>query len=446
MKAQTTSSFLYTEQKMARDRFLGVIVLLFGIAQIAASLDLFSQLYLTDSEGVNALLLDFGWLLAISQCLNIKEPLAEAILKPLFAFDLALHFHLNQNLLSIGNGGGLVGVQFAFVFLLGTCLISLPAELKTDFGRTEVGFDLIHWLKARAAVYGVDFVITSVMYTSAVEVFATGTSWWWILISIIFAAGNLAAQITTWRMSIWSEKLEKVEAPDYMAALIGKSGVKNVQLVIYDFNHVCALSDGWARSLCSSTVIGLRRDFLSSSKEKIEFMLCHELGHAKFQHSLKQFAIDAFIRMAALGSFALVLNSTVEGGWKTLTYLELLSLLVVVCHLSMRLTTSIERSISRAFERQADEYAVHLLGSAAPMIEFFADRIMQEPTHTNDTAVASIDWLPTFMRPAISFMHGRSHPTDQERLATAKTLLASLDPSSEITRLASNGLEPEVIA
>jgi len=109
------------------------------------------------------------------------------------------------------------------------------------------------------------------------------------------------------------------------------------------------------------------------SNDEICAVLAHEIGHIKHKHILKMIAISAFETLIMLIILLFLLSNIKLYNAFNIPQLLFAGLpigLIVFNSLGF-LLNAISNTISRYFEKQADDYSVKIMGSAKPLIATF---------------------------------------------------------------------------
>ncbi|MBS2004630.1 MAG: M48 family metalloprotease [Cyanobacteria bacterium SZAS LIN-5] len=355
-----------------------------------------------------------------------------AINMPLLALNLALACHAYPEMVSFKTFGIWTGPLFSLALSVGSFLLVLPSDLRTDWRREGDQLDLKHWLKARAITNLLAFAHDSVTFILVVQVFTMSLQWWWLPVSLILCLEAVSYTFCLWCIAFWTENLKTLAAPPFLSSLIEKSGVQNLQLVEFTKTHqLGGGTSAWVRSLGGKTVIGLRDDLLFDTETRIQFALAHELGHARHHDSLRICLLETFFNLVMFSGFAAVWQIDLGVSVEEMSPTVLLPIVVLLALMARPMFSIFENWHSRHIERKADEYAVHLLGTATGMIQAFSELIEPEdPTHMHvetETEEPHHHTEVSEVHPLISFITGGTHPSHAERLQTARRLALSFD-------------------
>jgi STE24 endopeptidase len=201
-----------------------------------------------------------------------------------------------------------------------------------------------------------------------------GAIWWLPMAVLIFILSVLLARIVPIFILPLFYKITPLEDEDLVSRinkLANDAGIK-VQNV-YKFN----MSKNTKKANAAFTGIGKSKRILlgdtlldNFSKDEIETVLAHELGHYKKKHIIKNIIIGTVSSFLTLYLISVFYDkSLVWFGFQSRTDIAALPLLSLWAMLIGILLTPIGNIISRKYEYEADEYAV---SSTHKLVEFIA--------------------------------------------------------------------------
>lgn len=349
----------------------------------------------------------------------------------LLSLNLALSIQHYPELFALERFGEFAGVVYALIMVITVLITIVPADLLTKLSEDEQEFDFKHWVKASVVRFAIAFVLDSIAFLAILEIFSTAVTWWWLPVSAIFSLQLLIVSVMEPKISIWSEKLVPLDAPDHLRALIEKSELKNVQVVLdHKGSNTNSGPNGWVLSLAGQTLVCLKSRLFRQEQQNIQFVLSHELGHAKSRHQLKLMVVNFALNSTSLGLFAQIWQVITADGVISFSPFTQLSLTLFILFTSRQLFKCIENWFSRRFEREADSYAVTLMETPAGMLSYFNPAAKAHATglfasEGAPSTMAAIRWFES----SISFLLGDTHPPCVERFETATRLQASLQAS-----------------
>ena len=105
------------------------------------------------------------------------------------------------------------------------------------------------------------------------------------------------------------------------------------------------------------------------SKDEIETVIAHEVGHYKKKHIIKNIIIGTASSFLTLFVIAVLYENTIGiFGFNSITEIAALPLLSLWGAVIALIQSPLSNILSRKFEYEADEYAVTVTGKAAPYI------------------------------------------------------------------------------
>lgn len=272
------------------------------------------------------------------------------------------------------------GIFFFFGIALFLGVFEIPFELHRNFViERRYGFSTITF-----GLWFSDFIKTTIISA--------------ILFSIILSAllGLISAAPDTWWLWMWGfyflfqllmnilypvliaplfNKFEPLSDPSLkegIIALMEKAHLKAKGIYKVDAIKRSRHSNAYFTGLSRTKRIVLFDTLLSShARDEILAVLAHEIGHWKKGHILKQFVFSTVLSLFLLYLAYLLMNWTplysTFGVTVQAPYVGLLLLGLVAKPFAFFLVP-LRSGISRAFEKQADDYGYELLGGPQPLV------------------------------------------------------------------------------
>ncbi len=278
-------------------------------------------------------------------------------------------------------GLGLVAgalVFFAFLSAI-TQIVRLPFSVYSTFGiETRYGFNtrtpkdwILDALKGLAisAPLGALFI-----WLVLFLIIRAGHGWWfWAWLAVA-----LFELLILWLYPVLIaplfNKFEPIRDEEFVRRiedLMGKAGLKAKGVFRMDASKRSRHTNAYFTGIGKNKRIVLFDTLLNShTPEEILAILAHEVGHWKKRHVLKQLlfaegsSLAAFFVVAHLLDWPLIYNTF--GFSEPLPYIGLFLIGALFSPVGY-FAGPVEAMFSRKFERQADDFSVHLLGTAEPM-------------------------------------------------------------------------------
>ena len=315
---------------------------------------------------------------------------------------------------SLGYGTVAGGTVFFVGLVVGFQLFSLPFSVVDTFVIEE----LFEFNQQTPRLFFRDTIVSTAISAAIVAVLAAAVlwfveafpTWWWVAGWVLFVVFSLAMQIVYPRViaPLFNE-FEPVEDSDLEAAVdsvFDRAGFDCEQIYTMDASrrstHLNAYFTGFGRT---KRVVLFDTLVESMRLREIQSVLAHELAHWKKAHIWKQLAagtIQMGIVFAILGLLAaydpLYVMFDVPPG---ASYAGLFLGLVIVGPI-LQLTAPIANRLSLKHEREADAFAVSVMGDGRPMIDALA-------------ALARENLANPFPHPTYALFH-YTHPPIPERI------------------------------
>jgi STE24 endopeptidase len=298
-------------------------------------------------------------------------------------------------------------LSFALVFYRGFLL-------DRKYGLSEE--PLSTWFRDHCKALALGLLLT---VTSAVGVYASvrwSPGWWWLIATGLFAvfAAALSRVAPIWLMPLFYRfrPLDGESLRERLLSLSSRAGVP--VLGVFEWG----LGDKTSRANAALVGAGRTRRILVSdtllkdySDDEIEVILAHELAHHVHHDIWSGLALETILVGAALGAAHLVLTRGAAAlgvtGPGDLAALPLLILSVGAVSL---LLAPLSNAWSRHNERRADRFALALTGRTAAFITAMKRLGAQN--------------LAEERPPRLVFWFFHTHPTIEDRIATARAFKA----------------------
>ena len=291
-------------------------------------------------------------------------------------------------------GGGLI--FFAVIAIIAN-LLDIPFDLygtfviedRYGFNTRTIKLWIIDWIKGIAISF---FLGGIVIFFLLILVFYFKNAWWffaWIVISafellIMWLYPVLIAPLFNKFEPITNKELE-----DKITTLMGKSGLAVKGVFQMDAGKRSKHTNAYFTGIGRTKRIVLFDTLLAShGDEEILSVLAHEAGHWMKKHIIKQLVLLEILSLIGLFIVAKLLNWQLLyrtfGFSEQINYVGLFLVPVILSPLSYFMRP-VGSALSRKYEREADDIAVTLMGTARPMknalIKLSADNLANLAPH-----------------------------------------------------------------
>ena len=222
--------------------------------------------------------------------------------------------------------------------------------------------------QARGVLIGV--VVSAVSTVAFFGVLHAAPRLWWLWGWAVFTA------LTIFMTFVWPivvaplfnnfTPLEDGPLKTRVRALSSEAGVQVGDVLIADASKRSTAENAYVAGLGGTRRLVLYDTLLEGGDDdETAFVVAHELGHTTNDHIIKGLVLAAVGLF--LGFAALKLLAGFQGWWNLagaqgIGDLRSIPLLVLFATLATLFTLPVQSSVSRHFERQADEMAIHLTG------------------------------------------------------------------------------------
>jgi STE24 endopeptidase len=273
------------------------------------------------------------------------------------------------------------GLLFFFALALMSTVLGLPFALFRTFGIERVfGFNTITprlWATDLLKELVLSAVILGLLLSALLALMSLTPRFWWLLIWIVFALFQL--------MMIWLypvviaplfNKFEPVKDEalrEAIVALMDRVGLKTEGVYQIDAGKRSRHTNAYFTGLGKSKRIVLFDTLISShSTDEIVAVLAHEVGHWRRRHIIKQLismeAISLVVFFLVSRAVEWPLLYATFGFSTTIPYVGLLLAGAVFGPIGF-FFTPLSAMIQRKYEREADDFAYELTGTARPLCE-----------------------------------------------------------------------------
>ena len=322
-------------------------------------------------------------------------------------------------------GGGLVFFAIIAAF---SNLIGIPFELYSTFViEDRYGFNtktyklwFIDWLKGMA----VSFILGGiVIFFLLVLVYHVTNAWWffaWIVISLFELLIMWLYPVVIAPLFNKFEPIANKELEDKITTLMGKAELAVKGVFQMDAGKRSKHTNAYFTGIGRTKRIVLFDTLLAShDSEEILSVLAHEAGHWMKKHIIKQLILLEILSLIGLFIVAQLLNWQLLyqtfGFSEQINYVGLFLVPVILGPLGYFVRPA-GSALPRKYEREADDTAVKMMGTARPMkdalIKLSADNLANLAPH-----------------PLFSWFN-YSHPPPVERIERLENMVEDISPAS----------------
>lgn len=314
----------------------------------------------------------------IKLAIGITESVIVFILIFLFVY-LGLSKLLVEKLFEFSGSDYIVLILFTIITSLTATLILFPLNFYSSY-ILEHKYNLSNQSLTKYFIEGIKSAFVSgliglpilLLFYFILKEFA---DYWWLVFAVVmFFISVLLSQIfpiVIFPIFYKVKQIEDEELKERIKKLAGDAGLNVKDVFSFDMSKNTKKANAAFTGLGKTKRIILGDTLLSSySKDEIETVIAHELGHYKKKHILKNILIgtvNSFL-LFFLISF-LYKNSLDWFGFNSITEIAALPLLTMWAMLLGLVQTPITNIISRKFEYEADQYAVEVTSKPFSFIQ-----------------------------------------------------------------------------
>jgi len=277
---------------------------------------------------------------------------------------------------------GYVASGVVYFLVLGSVfhVLELPwAYYHTFVLEERFGFNrstLTTWLSDQAKGAAISLVLLSALLGAVLGIVRVSADYWWLWATVAVAAFQLVL-VVIYPVLIAPlfntfEPLADRELADKVDSMARGAGLNPQGIFQMDAGRRSGHSNAYFTGLGKSKRVVLFDTLVSShTHDEILGVLAHELGHFKLRHILKSYVVSQAVMLGALYLSYRLLNWSLFpetfGYDPSHSYVGLFILAIFWTSAGFFVRPAYA-ALSRRFERQADDYAARLVGSAQPMI------------------------------------------------------------------------------
>ncbi|WP_459194817.1 M48 family metallopeptidase [Halosimplex sp. J119] len=285
---------------------------------------------------------------------------------------------------SLGLGTVPSGVVFFLGVVLAVQLSSIPFDLFDTFVVEEIfGFNEQSpglWVRDQVIGLVVSLVISGLLAAAVMWVVASFPDLWWVGAWALFVAFSLVMMVVYPRViaPLFNdfEPVESGDLHDAVTEVFDRAGFSCSQIYVMDASRRSGHSNAYFVGFGATKRVVLFDTLVEQMEtDELQSVLAHELAHWKKAHIWKRVGTSA-LRMGVVfflayqlvtGPWLYELFGLASGAGRPV-YAGLFLAALVLYPLN-RLTSPLENKLSLAHEREADAFAVEVMGDGEPMVD-----------------------------------------------------------------------------
>lgn len=280
---------------------------------------------------------------------------------------------------SLGVGMLAEGVVFVLGVVVALFVVGLPFDVVETFVVEEI-FDFNQqtirlWVRDAAIQLAITVVLTAMLSAALLWVIGQLPSLWWLAGVGLFVAFSLVMQIVYPRViaPLFNDfvPVEESDLRDAVDDVFERAGFTCEQVYEMDASKRSSHSNAYFIGFGRTKRVVLFDTLVDQmSLEEVQGVLAHELAHWKKAHVWKFLAAGAVQIAIVLFAFQFLMGTDwlyAMFGVPETPYSGLVLAALWVQPVN-RLVSPIENQLSLAFEREADSFAVDVMGSGEPMV------------------------------------------------------------------------------
>ena len=321
--------------------------------------------------------------------------------------------------------GGLI--FFAVIAIIAN-LLDIPFDLygtfviedRYGFNTRTIKLWIIDWIKGLVISFILGGIVIFFLLTL---VFYFKNAWWffaWIVISVFELLIMWLYPVLIAPLFNKFEPITNMELQNKIAILMGKAGLAVKGVFQMDAGKRSKHTNAYFTGIGRIKRIVLFDTLLASHpEEEILSVLAHETGHWMKKHIIKQLILLEILSLIGLFIVAKLLNWQLLyqtfGFPEQIEYVGLFLVPILLSPLSYFMRP-VGSALSRKFEREADDIAVNLMGTAGPM--------------KNALVKLSADNLANLVPHPLFSWFNYSHPPPVERIERLETMMEDVSTAS----------------
>lgn len=270
-------------------------------------------------------------------------------------------------------------IFFVFTIGIASSILFFPVSYYVDF-YLEHKFELSNqtfwswiWEDFKGALVGIVIgVPVLLVFYFVLQTF--GDLWWLPFGIIMFLLSVVLAKIVPVVILPLFYKVSSLDDEDLKSRILhlaSEVGMKVENVFQFDMSKNTKKANAAFTGLGKSKRILLGDTLLGNfSKDEIETVIAHELGHYKYKHIIKNIAISTIFSFVTFFLLAILYKVSLPWfGFSSITQIAALPLLILWGMIIGLIQTPISAAISRKYEYEADDYAVKSTGKKEAFLQ-----------------------------------------------------------------------------
>ncbi len=330
---------------------------------------------------------------------------AASVLAQLLAL-VVLAWRLPRSVRGMGLGRIGSAIVAGMVLLVTLWFVSLPFSLADLWWQHHWGlgpFDVLAWLAAQWSTLAPEAVSAMATIVLLVGLAGRFRRWWLVAAPVIVVLAAAFAFVSGWLGAAASHPLRDRQLRGDASRLARIERVPGTPVRVQDVSSWTDQANAFTVGFGPSTHVVLLDTLLDGrfSRQEIDVVIAHELGHVRSRHILKAIGWTALIVLPTL--WLLDLATRRRGGVGDPANLPYVILVLSVLAL---LSTPVQNAVSRRYEAEADWRALNATrdpASDASLFQQFARTSLEQPNP-----------------PLLDYLWLENHPTLMQRIAMAQ--------------------------
>ena len=273
------------------------------------------------------------------------------------------------------------GLVFVMLLSYGKTLLNIPFKLYHTFSiERRFGFNtmsVLLWFGDLVKGLIASTILISLLLLGAFYLVSTHSNWWWFPVWAFFFVFTLfVIYISPYVIEPLFNKFSPIkdeELAKEIIAMLEKAGIKVSGVYTMDASKRTKHSNAYFTGIGKVKRIVIFDTLLERlSRKELLAVLAHEAGHCRKKHVVKNLVL--FESLSAIGAFVafLLLESDILAQIFHLeidTFFAKMIVLSFIASIILWAMPLFFNAISRGFEREADDFAVDMVGSGKPLAD-----------------------------------------------------------------------------
>ena len=273
------------------------------------------------------------------------------------------------------------GLVFVMLLSYGKTLLNIPFKLYHTFSiERRFGFNtmsILLWFGDLIKGLIASTILISLLLLGAFHLVEAHADWWWFPVWAFFFVFTLfVIYISPYVIEPLFNKFTPIKDEELakdIIAMLEKAGIKVSGVYTMDASKRTKHSNAYFSGIGKVKRIVIFDTLLERlSREELLAVLAHEAGHCRKKHVVKNLVL--FEALSAIGAFVafLLLESDILAQIFHLeidTFFAKMIVLSFIASIILWAMPLFFNAISRSFEREADDFAVDMVGSGKPLAD-----------------------------------------------------------------------------